>query len=547
DTDSKSVVLKPLHDITDEIRVHQVESEIRRAHYFNQIFNILSDKTSDAYILFSLPDFEVEYVSENVERLLGFDMDKIYQDGMDVVRPEGMDPRDSRASILAIPDDQSMTYERIRTIKGTGEQRIFEDAFYVTEIEGQRKGLAIFSDVTEDKRARQTLAAALDNANNASKAKTDFLYNMSHDIRTPMNAIYGLIQLLSKDISKDSHAWTHLEKINVASESMLEIINNILDMSRIESGKVVLNEDAFNVEDVINEIEVVYTEQAKNKNLTLSKDLALTHKQYIGDYVRLKQIITNLLSNSIKYTKEGGMINLSVKTAVDNNVDYDVIRFIVSDTGIGMSEEFQKVIFTPFAREKSATQSGVSGTGLGMAIVKNLTELMGGHVTVQSELGKGTTITIEIPFKRVDTEIIVDKDIYGSDISSDITGVKVLVVEDNDLNAGIVMELLEDSGATCERATNGKEAYEAFISSEEGKYDVILMDVQMPIMNGYEASQAIRQSDHAQAKSIIIVAMTANAFIEDVRHAFDAGMNCHISKPIYIDELCKTLNLLLKR
>jgi CheY-like chemotaxis protein len=182
-----------------------------------------------------------------------------------------------------------------------------------------------------------------------------------------------------------------------------------------------------------------------------------------------------------------------------------------------------------------------------MAIVKNLTELMGGHVTVQSELGKGTDITIEIPFKRVDAEIIDDKEIYGSDITTDISGVKILVVEDNDLNAGIVIELLEDFGAKCDRAVNGKEAFDIFTSSEQGKYDVILMDVQMPIMNGYESSMAIRKSEHPQAKSVIIIAMTANAFIEDVRHAFDAGMNCHISKPIYIDELCKTLNLLLKR
>ena len=540
------IIQRILYDITDEIRVHQVENDIRRAHYFNQIFNILSDKTSDAYILFSLDDFSVEYVSENIERLLGFDIEQIYTEGLDAVRPEGMDPKESRGSILSIPLDQSMYYERIRTLKN-GEVRIFEDSFYVTEMEGERKGLAIFSDVTEDRRARQTLAAALDNANNASKAKTDFLYNMSHDIRTPMNAIYGLIKLLSKDIPKDSHAWKHLEMINVASESMLEIINNILDMSRIESGKIVLNEEAFNVEDVIEEIEVVYTEQAKNKGLILTKKLALAHKQYIGDYVRLKQIITNLLSNSIKYTNEGGSVNLSVHTAVDNNVDYDVIRFKIEDTGIGMSEEFLKVIFTPFAREKSATQSGVSGTGLGMAIVKNLTELMGGHVTVLSVLGKGTTITIEIPFKRVDAEIIEDKNIYGSDITTDINGVKILVVEDNDLNAGIVTELLEDCGAICKRAINGKVALDMFMESEPGTYDVILMDIQMPVMNGYEASMAIRASEHPQAKKVIIVAMTANAFIEDVRHAFDAGMDCHISKPIYIDELCKTLNLLLKK
>lgn len=534
------------YDVTAEKEQEIKEAQERKDAYLNQIFSILSDNTQDAYLLFSLEDFTPEYISPNIERLTGIPLSKFEKEGMDAIRPEGWDPKDSRSAALDVVPGHPLHFERERVHKITGEIRLFTDSFYAGELDGGRKALLVVSDRTEEVRAQQALEEAVQAANVANRAKSEFLSDMSHDIRTPMNAIIGLINLLEKNADDKERFHKHLRDLKLSSEHLLELINNVLDMSRIESGKTELDLEEFNIRTLLEEVNSVYRTQAALKGLLVEEEITVPEKHYEGDSVRVKKVLLNLLSNAVKYTPEGGRVHLSTRSLGITANGYEMLEFKIEDNGYGMSKEFVDIIFQPFSREKNTTISGISGTGLGMAIVKNLVELMNGNVYVESEPGKGSTFTVQIPFKPIsDVEEKQQKEKNVGNVSLD--GLRILVVEDYELNAEILMELLTMEGVQCDYAENGKIALECFEASAEDTYDMILMDVKMPVMDGYEAARAIRAGTHPRAKTVPIVALTANAFKEDIQHALDAGMNEHIAKPVRVDKIKAAASRLVKR
>lgn len=388
------------------------------------------------------------------------------------------------------------------------------------------------------------LAEALDMAREANRSKSTFLANMSHDIRTPMNAIIGITALIEHDVDNAAKVKEYAKKIEVSSQHLLGLINDVLDMSKIESGKTTLNFVDFSISEMLRKIEILFRPQtdAKHQMLLITKE-HIHHEWLNGDSVRLMQVFNNLMSNAIKYTKEGGKIQFFAEECQTNSSVYAKFRFAVKDNGIGMSEEFQDKIFDSFTREENSVTNKIQGTGLGMAISKNLIQAMGGTIEVKSEKGKGSCFEV-----IVDLKIAENKEVYQPEQIADekqdetiLNGMCFLCAEDNELNAEILKELLDIEGAKCQICENGEKVVEAFEKSQPGEYDMILMDIQMPVMNGYEATKAIRNSKHPMAKTIPIIAMTANAFSEDIQRSFSAGMNAHVSKPVEMKVLGKAI------
>ena len=388
------------------------------------------------------------------------------------------------------------------------------------------------------------LAEALDMAREANRSKSTFLANMSHDIRTPMNAIIGITALIEHDVDNAAKVKEYAKKIEVSSQHLLGLINDVLDMSKIETGKTTLNFVDFSISEMLRRIEILFRPQtdAKNQTLLITKE-HIHHEWLNGDSVRLMQVFNNLMSNAIKYTQEGGKIQFFAEECQTNSSVYAKFRFIVKDNGIGMSEEFQDKIFDSFTREENSVINKIQGTGLGMAISKNLIQAMGGTIEVKSEKGKGSCFEVIVDFK-----IAENKEVYQPEQIEDekqdetiLNGMCFLCAEDNELNAEILKELLDIEGAKCQICENGEKVVEAFEKSQPGEYDMILMDIQMPVMNGYEATKAIRNSKHPMAKTIPIIAMTANAFSEDIQQSLSAGMNAHVSKPVEMKVLGKAI------
>ena len=394
------------------------------------------------------------------------------------------------------------------------------------------------------KKAKDITTEALQTAENANKAKTDFLSNMSHDIRTPMNAIIGMTSLIRHDAGHKAKVIEYADKIDISSQHLLGIINNVLDMSKIEAGKTVFKYTDFSILDFITELNTIFHSQIDEKNQTLIiiKE-NIRHEWVNGDQVHLMQIFSNLVSNAVKYTQEGGKIQFLVEECETKSSVYAKYRFLVSDNGMGMSADFKDTIFDAFTRAESSMTNKIQGTGLGMAITKNLVEAMGGTIDVESELSQGSCFEVLIDLRIAEDRFVssaerVEKDEPAGNV---LKGMRFLCAEDNELNAEILMELLKIEGAECTICENGKRVLEAFEQSAPGDYDMILMDVQMPVMNGYEATKAIRRSSHELAKTIPIIAMTANAFSEDIQHSLAAGMNAHVSKPVEMKVLEKTI------
>ena len=394
------------------------------------------------------------------------------------------------------------------------------------------------------KKAKDITTEALQTAENANKAKTDFLSNMSHDIRTPMNAIIGMTSLIRYDAGNKAKVIEYADKIDISSQHLLGIINNVLDMSKIEAGKTVFKYTDFSILDFITELNTIFHSQIdeKNQTLTIIKE-NIRHEWVNGDQVHLMQIFSNLVSNAVKYTQEGGKIQFLVEECETKSSVYAKYRFLVSDNGMGMSADFKDTIFDAFTRAESSMTNKIQGTGLGMAITKNLVEAMGGTIDVESELGQGSCFEVLIDLRIAEDRFVssaeqAEKDEPAGNV---LKGMRFLCAEDNELNAEILMELLKIEGAECTVCENGKRVLEAFEQSAPGDYDMILMDVQMPVMNGYEATKAIRRSSHELAKTIPIIAMTANAFSEDIQHSLAAGMNAHVSKPVEMKVLEKTI------
>ena len=394
------------------------------------------------------------------------------------------------------------------------------------------------------KKAKDITTEALQTAENANKAKTDFLSNMSHDIRTPMNAIIGMTSLIRHDAGNKAKVIEYADKIDISSQHLLGIINNVLDMSKIEAGKTVFKYTDFSILDFITELNTIFHSQIdeKNQTLTIIKE-NIRHEWVNGDQVHLMQIFSNLVSNAVKYTQEGGKIQFLVEECETKSSVYAKYCFLVSDNGMGMSADFKDTIFDAFTRAESSMTNKIQGTGLGMAITKNLVEAMGGTIDVESELGQGSCFEVLIDLRIAEDRFVssaeqAEKDEPAGNV---LKGMRFLCAEDNELNAEILMELLKIEGAECTICENGKRVLEAFEQSAPGDYDMILMDVQMPVMNGYEATKAIRRSSHELAKTIPIIAMTANAFSEDIQHSLAAGMNAHVSKPVEMKVLEKTI------
>ena len=394
------------------------------------------------------------------------------------------------------------------------------------------------------KKAKNVATEALQTAEHANKAKTDFLSNMSHDIRTPMNAIIGITSLIRHDAGNKAKVIEYADKIDISSQHLLGIINDVLDMSKIEAGKTVFKYSDFSILDFVQELDTIFHSQIyeKKQTLTIIKE-NIRHEWVNGDQVHLMQIFSNLLSNAVKYTQEGGEIQFFVEECETKSSVYAKYRFLVSDNGMGMSADFKETIFDPFTRAESSVTNKIQGTGLGMAITRNLVEAMGGTIDVDSELGQGSCFEVLIDLKIAEdrTVALAAQEETDEQDGNILQGMRFLCAEDNELNAEILTELLKIEGAKCTICENGEEILKAFEQSAPGDYDMILMDIQMPVMNGYEATKAIRRSSHELAKTVPIIAMTASAFSEDIQHSLAAGMNAHVSKPVEMKVLEKTI------
>ena len=388
------------------------------------------------------------------------------------------------------------------------------------------------------------LEIALKKAEDASLAKTRFLNKMSHDIRTPMNAILGYAQIMEDELNRKEmpEVSEHLEKLQQSGNLLLSIINNVLDMARIESGRMELDENYCRIEDVWKSLFAVFDENAMKKNIALHYAMNVEHEHVLTDVTKVKEILVNILSNAIKYTPAGGSVMVDVDELPCDESGYMIVKIRVSDTGIGMSQDYQKKIFEAFTREQNTTKSKIAGTGLGMSIVKKYVDLLGGTINVESELGKGSTFTVTLKHRIADESYYIKKHIEEPGTGSEILeGRNILLAEDNDLNAEIAEAILERAGLKTERVEDGIQCVNRIMEMPVGTYDMILMDIQMPKMDGYKATQAIRNLPDRDKACIPIIAMTANAFVEDKRDAIAAGMNGHIAKPIPVDKLLSML------
>ena len=398
--------------------------------------------------------------------------------------------------------------------------------------------------VNDELRQAQDIAAeALQSAERASKAKTDFLANMSHDIRTPMNAIIGITTLMKNELHQPEKLAEHLDKLENSGQLLLGIINDILDMSRIESGKTTLNVEKMNLPQQISQLDSIIRQQAGQRRQTFTVNTHLQHENVLADPNRLNRVLMNILSNAVKYTPTGGHIRFEVDE-LPRNEHYARYRFVVQDDGIGMSEAYQKTLFDPFTREERSGTNKVQGTGLGMAITKNIVDLMGGSINVESTTGKGTRFEVVLEFPvDAEADTVPEAQVLPEEEeeTSPLSGMKFLCAEDNAINAEILEMLLEANGASCTICSNGQEIVDAFASVKPGEYDMILMDVQMPVMDGLEATRRIRSGENPLGRIIPILAMTANAFLEDMQKSREAGMDEHLSKPVDIAALEQTV------
>ncbi len=459
------------------------------------------------------------------------------------------------------PDDRAMIYDSWQMLVLQGKLKDAEEyegnyrtlidgathyyRYRFVRLEGSNQIIAGFQNIDSiiegEKQKKETLAKALVAANQSNQAKTTFLNSVSHDIRTPLNAITGFTALAMNHLHDPDMVKNYLGKVTVASNHLLALINDVLDMSRIESGHIELEEKPVSLTHIYQDLETIIQNDIKAKGIHFfgeMKDIA--HPTVLLDPMRMKKVLLNILSNAAKFTPEGGEIHFSIEEIGDAADGKGLYQFHIKDTGIGMSKEYITHIFEPFSREETATVSGIPGTGLGMSIASRIVKLMGGTITVASEVGKGSHFVVTIPATRI-VEEIREKENSEEPLEQIIEGKRVLLVEDNELNREICQELLEMAGFTVDTAEDGKIAVEKVREAPAGTYDVILMDIQMPIMDGYEATREIRCLVEGKKAGIPIFALTANAFAEDRRRAIEAGMNGHIAKPIDIPSLMKTL------
>ena len=513
----------------------------------DELFSKLSINVDDVFLMMDANDLRVEYVSPNIEKLVGISEQQVLDDIREI---EHLIRSDESTHILdqlstVLPGEQR-EWDREYIHQKTGEELWFRVVVFCTDIQGEKKYILDLSDRTKDKRINQRLEEAVCTAENASRAKTTFLNNMSHDIRTPMNAIIGFTNIAMKHDPKPE-VENCLKKIGESSEHLLTLINDVLDISRIESGKIQFSPTPVDITEIADTVLSITQGFLTNRNVEFRPDLAEPETPYVlADAVRIREVLVNILSNAVKFTNDGGTITFEASYRPGGDARHIVVRYRVADNGVGMSEEFVEHIFDEFSQEENGARTQYKGTGLGMAITKRYVDLMGGTISVESKKGKGSVFIVELPLELTDESKVRQQEHPVT--NADMMGAKLLLAEDNDLNAEIAMVQLEELGIHVTRVSDGSEAVKIFAENPPDTFDMIFMDIMMPEMNGYEATAVIRaMQDRPDARRIPIIAMTANAFAEDVQASLDAGMNGHLSKPIAMEEVIKTIARNLNR
>ena len=525
--------------------IHQNRQKLKQKNnellFRDELFSKLSTNVDDVFLMMDSDDLQVEYVSPNIEKLVGIPERQVFNDIHAIEQLVRADESIHILDYLAeIGPGEQRKWDREYIHQKTGEELWFRVVAFCTDIQGEKKYILDLSDRTRDKKINQELEDAVHSAESANRAKSTFLNNMSHDIRTPMNAIIGFTNIALK-LSPSPEIKSCLDKISGSSEHLLALINDVLDISRIESGKILFTPIPVDITEVSDSVLTIVHGYLSNRNITFKTELEEPQSRYVlTDAVRVREVLVNILGNAVKFTADTGTITYTASYHPGKDEHHINVRYRISDTGIGMSEEFVEHLFDEFSQEEHGARTQYKGTGLGMAITKKYIDLMGGTISVESKKGVGSTFTVELPMEITDACEVEKKDYSAG--KTDLSGLKILMAEDNDLNAEIAIVQLEELGIKVTRAADGEEAVRIFSENPQGTFDLILMDVMMPKMNGYEATKAIRSLNHRRdAYTIPIIAMTANAFAEDVQASMDAGMNGHLSKPIVIDEVVKTI------
>lgn len=520
----------------------------RSLYYREELFNSLCTNLDDILLIYRIDGYLLEYVSPNLERLYGISVRNFKRNPFIILNQMSASVREEIKSYFTtnlLITNKVIEFEMFNPVLKKMVSLIIR-IYPVYNKQILDRYIISISDITTEKQTQQVLRDALMNARQANEAKKEFLSHMSHELRTPLNAINGMAQIAISSMEDRQKVESCLHKISDSSQKLISLVSNILDMSKIDSNKLILNQEQFLLDHILYELsDLMCTQAEMNRlkfNLVLKK---LEHNHLIGDPLRLNQIISNCISNSLKFTPAGGYIRLEAEEqGVYGNKA--MFCFTITDTGKGMSEEFIERLFIPYEQEDSSITRKYGGTGLGMSITKNLVSLMSGSIQVSSKLGQGTVITILIPF-----EIYEDASAYPKKLSVpkqreyDFTGCNALVAEDNEVNKEIINEFLKYARIRVDSAECGREAYDKFISSAPGYYKMIFMDIQMPDQTGYETAAQIRASHHPDAKEICIIAMSADAYPEDVTKSLEGGMNYHIAKPLDMEQLYQLIDQIL--
>ncbi len=510
-------------------------SQESRKH--QSVFSWMTDTVDEIFILQNAVTGELEYISNNAERVMGYSPEEIRKQQGQI---NGW-LSDNHINIEELLHSRDYQFQRELENPRTGERREFDIHIYARNGDTGDFRIVVITDKTRELRQKEALETSLLQVKNASKAKSRFLSNMSHDIRTPMNAIVGMTTIAKMNLDNPKRLQDCIHKIELSSMHLKSLINDVLDLSKIESGRVMLNEEMFNLTAALHEVEAVIQVQASAKKQDFAVNVSdITHEMVVSDKLRIQQVLTNVLGNAVKFTPEGGQIKLSVEEKESQNGEVRFYEFYCMDNGIGMSKETQEKVFVPFERGEENQSDRIEGTGLGMAITKNIVDMMNGTIDIISSSGAGSTFILRIPMQN---EMAVEEP--EAEGVSETAGpvcfregqVRILLVEDNELNMEIAKELLGITRAEIEIAWDGKEGLEKFAEHPADYYDIILSDVQMPEMNGHEMTKAIRAMNREDARTIPIVALTANAFSSDVIKARQAGMTAHIAKPIDLKDL----------
>ena len=507
----------------------------------DELFSKLSINVDDVFLMADAKSLKVEYVSPNIEKLTGISEQQVMDDLLVI---EQLIKPDESVHILdqlvTIGPGEQREWDREYIHQKTGKELWFRVVVFCTDIQGEKKYILDLSDRTKDKKINQKLEDAVHTAENANLAKTTFLNNMSHDIRTPMNAIIGFTNIAMKH-DPNPEIRNCLEKISNSSEHLLTLINDVLDISRIESGKIKFSPIPVDIAEVTDTVLSIMYGFLSNRNISFHSNLEEPKQRYVlADAVRIREVLVNILGHAVKFTEDGGTIRFESDYGPGVDERHITVRYRITDTGVGMTEDFLKHIFDEFSQEENGARTQYKGTGLGLTITKRYVDLMNGTIFVESKKGEGSVYTVEIPLEITDKRNIQEKKYSGVNVN--LMGVKILMAEDNDLNAEIAIVQLEELGIQVTRVSDGSEAVKIFFENPPETFDMIFMDIMMPNMNGFEATEAIRSdAERPDARTIPIIAMTANAFAEDVQASLDAGMNGHIAKPIVIEEVVKAV------